>query len=189
MHKAAKVACIHISHCTVYWQKFENFVLQVAKRTAVEISDSKKLPCRVQTTVFKYFQLSSSQQSSPGPSPTPCAKASVDSVAMAPQAYGIHCFTEDEIRSAKDLQKTFRKFWNAKANELCASKEVRSKLQRKNAIQCAIYASWALENTSHLQLLAEGLEEDMKMKWKGSIYTHASIWTGTWRECCVICIC
>ena len=139
----------------------------MAKRPAVEISDSKKRPCRVQTTVFKYFQLSSSQQqSSPDPSPTPCAKVSV---ATAPQAYGIHCFTEDEIRSAKGLQKTFRKFWNTKANELCASKEVRAKLQHKNAIQGAIYASWALEKTSHLQILAEGLEEDTKTVYEDEV--------------------
>ena len=59
-------------------------MLEMAKRPAVEISDSKKRPCRVQTTVFKYFQLSSSQQqSSPDPSPTPCAKASVATLAFA----------------------------------------------------------------------------------------------------------
>ena len=125
----------------------------MAKRKAEEISDETKRRCNVQTTMFRYFQspTSSHQSSSPRPS-----------IAMTPQAYGIHCYTDEEIAGAKGLQKTFRKFWNAKASELCSNREVRAKLQKKTAIQGAIYSSWALEKTLHLQLQAEEVQEEAK---------------------------
>ena len=113
------------------------------------VSEQKK-PCKVQTTLFKYCRQNPTSTSS---------KAAFD---FSPQQYGIHIYSEDEIKKAVGLKQDFRKFWNEKAVEICKDKNSRDKLHNKNAIEGAIYASWRLQCSHLLQLQAEEVIEDAK---------------------------
>lgn len=129
----------------------------MSKRKAcknVEDKAGNKKACGVQTTMFKFFQPSSSSDQ--------VHKHSCVAV-TTPESYGIHMYTPTEISSAQGLQQLFRKFWNEKAGELCSDSVTRCKLKNKAAIQGAIYLSWTLHKTDLLKIQAEELGEDMKM--------------------------
>ena len=111
------------------------------------VSEQKK-PCKVQSTLFKYCKQN----------PT-SSKAAFD---FSPQQYGIHVYSEDEIKKVVGLKQDFRKFWNEKAAEICKDKSSRDKLHNKNAIEGAIYTSWRLQCSHLLQLQAEEVIEDAK---------------------------
>ena len=128
----------------------------MSKRKACSSSDKKlgkKKACGVQTTMFKFFQPSTPSTSSQTPKHT---------VAITPETYDIHMYTQTEISSSQGLQQSFRRYWNEKASELCSDSSVRRKLKNKAAIQGAIYCSWTLHKTHLLQIQAEELQEDMK---------------------------
>lgn len=110
-----------------------------------------KKPCKVQLTLFKYFEKGQDQASSSTPT-----------LDFSPQNYGIHLYTKEEIENVAGLRQDFRKYWNEKATELCKNKSVRDKLHNKNAIEGAIYASWRLKSTHLLQLQAEEVIEESK---------------------------
>ena len=127
----------------------------MSKRKAcknVEDRVGNKKACGVQTTIFKFFQPSSSSDQ--------VHKHSCVAV-TTPESYGIHMYTPTEISSAQGLQQLFRKFWNEKASELCSDSVTRYKLKNKAAIQGAIYLSWTLHKTDLLKIQAEELGEDM----------------------------
>lgn len=113
--------------------------------TKADGSEQKKV-CKVQSTLFKFF----TPQENPSSS-----KALRESLDFSPHQYGIHVYSQDEIKSAIGLKQEFRKFWNEKAVELCKEKTVRDQLNNKNAIEGAIYSSWRLQCTHLLQLQAE----------------------------------
>ena len=113
--------------------------------TKADGSEQKKV-CKVQSTLFKFF----TPQENPSSS-----KALRETLDFSPHQYGIHVYSQDEIKSAIGLKQEFRKFWNEKAVELCKEKTVRDQLHNKNAIEGAIYSSWRLQCTHLLQLQAE----------------------------------
>lgn len=117
----------------------------------------RKCTSQVQTTLHKFFP---SEGEKAGPS------TSSQTITLAPESYGIHMFTEDQIDRASGLERDYLHFWNSKARELCRSKEARSKLGNKVAIQGAITASWALHKTHLLQLQAEELCNEMTVVYR-----------------------
>jgi hypothetical protein len=130
---------------------------KMSKRKAcqdVEDEVGNKKACGVQSTLFKFFQPSSSSDE--------VHKHSCTAVAT-PENYGIHMYTSTEVISAQGLQQSFRKFWNEKALELCSDSVTRCKLKNKAAIQGAIHLSWTLHKTELLKLQAEEMGEDMKL--------------------------
>ncbi len=117
-----------------------------------QVASNPKKPCKVQSTLFKFFEKSQDHASSSEP-----LRQTLD---FSPQNYGIHLYSKDEIDNVAGLRQEFRKHWNEKATELCKDKSVRDKLHNKKAIEGAIYASWRLKSTRLLQIQAEEVIED-----------------------------
>ena len=117
-----------------------------------QITSNPKKPCKVQSTLFRFFEKGQDCASS--------SKPLQQTLDFSPQHYGIHLYTKDEIENVAGLRQEFRKYWNEKATELCKDKSVRDKLHNKNAIEGAIYASWRLKSTHLLQIQAEEVIED-----------------------------
>ena len=67
----------------------------------------------------------------------------------AAKARNIRIYKESEINESTGLVQVYRKFWNAKAEEICSSHSLRS--FKAGEIQGAINVAWTLEKTRHLK--------------------------------------
>ena len=118
----------------------------------------KKVPKFVQTTVDKYFGGS-------GPS-----HAVVKAKRPRSRYYGVELFTTKDIDDSVGLEKSFKEFWNDKVQEICLSKECRSKLSTKPAVEGAVRTAWTLEKTKFLEIEADEIRTLMKRAYPLSIF-------------------
>lgn len=70
------------------------------------------------------------------------------------RARKVKIFSEQEINKSIGMQKSYRQFWNDKAEELCSSNAL--KHFKPGKIQGAINVAWSLKKT---EILKEELEE------------------------------
>ena len=119
------------------------------------VGTGRKKPCKVQATLFNYFDQPQEAATS--------SKAVKGKLDFSPQHYGIHVYTQEEIKGAVGLKQEFRKFWNDKAVEICKDESVCDKLHNKNAIEGAIYSSWRLQSTHLLRIQAEEIIQEAKL--------------------------
>ena len=122
----------------------------MAKRACSDLSQpARKQPrssSATQSTLHAFFKSSSDETTKP-----------TLKVNFTPQYMGVHVFSDKDIADSSGLDRDYKKFWNAKAADLCQDKAVRHKLNDKAAIQGAINTSWTLHKSGLLQLQADEL--------------------------------
>ena len=73
---------------------------------------------------------------------------------------GIKVYTATEIGdSVSSMEQRFRKYWNQKAEEICANKEAYMLLKNNTAIQGAIHSAWILKKSELLLVEADHMRK------------------------------
>ena len=122
----------------------------MAKRLSSEASPAaEKRPCsskgKIQSTLHKFFKNSDGDSKSTKPK----------MIEYSPEFFGLHTYSEEDILTSFGLDKNYKKFWNAKALELCKDEKARHKLKDKAGIQGAINTIWTLHKSDLLKIQAE----------------------------------
>ena len=107
-----------------------------------QVPPRKKAKISRQPTLF---DLCAPRTSTQQPTPSPFSTA---------RARKVKIFSEQEIDESIGMQKSYRQFWNDKAEELCSSNALKD--FKPGEIQGAINVAWSLKKT---EILKEELEE------------------------------
>ena len=115
-----------------------------------QVPPQKKTKISHQPTLF---DMCGPSTATPRPSPTPFSAA---------RARKVKIFSEQEINESTDMQKSYRQFWNDKAEELCRSNAL--KTFKPGEIQGAINVAWSLKKTDILKKQIEGVNKEIASK-------------------------
>lgn len=77
----------------------------------------------------------------------------------AARARKVKIYSQKEIEGSTGLTQVYRKFWNGKAEEICANQSLTS--LKAGEIQVAINVAWILQKTSHLRREVEEITAEV----------------------------
>ena len=80
----------------------------------------------------------------------------------AARARKVKIFSAKEIEESKGLQKTYRQFWNDKAEELCKISSLRT--FKPGEIQGAVNVAWTMKKTEYLKDELETIDKEINNK-------------------------
>jgi hypothetical protein len=126
----------------------------MSKRLSDQVSPAaKKKPCSSKGTTQSTLHMFFKSHDSGGEKPI----AKPKTIEYSPEFFGIHTYSEEDIRNSIGLDKTYKQFWNAKALELSKDEKARRKLKDKAGIQGAINTIWTLHKSDLLKIQVEEL--------------------------------
>lgn len=115
-----------------------------------QVPPPKKTKISHQPTLF---DMCGPSTATPRPSPTPFSAA---------RARKVKIFSEQEVNESTGMQKSYRQFWNDKAEELCRSNAL--KTFKPGEIQGAINVAWSLKKTDILKDQIEEVNKEIASK-------------------------
>ena len=129
-------------------------IFSMSKRLSDQVSPAaKKKPCSskgtTQSTLHMFFKSHDSGDEKPIPKPK--------TIEYSPEFFGIHTYSEEDIRNSTGLDKNYKQFWNETALELSKDEKARHKLKDKAGIQGAINTIWTLHKSDLLKIQVEEL--------------------------------
>ena len=119
--------------------------------------DQDQVPPRKKVRVSRQptlFDMCTPTTSSPGPQPT--------SPYSAARAQRVKIYSKQEVDECIGMKKSYRQFWNDKAEELCRSNAL--KTFKPGEIQGAINVAWSLKKTDILKDQSEKVNEEIASK-------------------------
>lgn len=116
-----------------------------------QVPPQKKTKISHQLTLF---DMCGPSTATPRPSPTPFSAA---------RARKVKIFSEQEVNESTGMQKSYRQFWNDKAEELCRSNALKT-FTEPGEIQGAINVAWSLKKTDILKDQIEEVNKEIASK-------------------------
>lgn len=131
-----------------------------------QVPPAKKAKISRQPTLFDMFT-----PNRPTVASQPCSAA---------RARKIKIFSATEIEESTGMQKIYREFWNAKAEELCRSSAL--KTFKPGEIQGAINVAWTIRKTGYLKDEMEKVNQEINDKCPVDVLKKFQLSAKTWKK-------